>query len=117
MPVKINKYNVKVVGVTFNNTDGKSRQEIIRKCRVGEVVHLIREPKNTFDKNAIAVLTEREEQIGYISKDLAVELAPRFDAREPYAAEIFSLQGGGETEKKERLSYGCNIIIKFGGRK
>src|SRR5512133_637251 len=39
----------KVAGVVHANGDGSSRQEIIKYCRVGEKLTLVREPTNPFD--------------------------------------------------------------------
>lgn len=51
------------VGVSFGN-----RQEIIKKTAVGEPLLVVREPTNPVDPNAVAVLTIRGEQLGYVKK-------------------------------------------------
>ncbi|RTK97278.1 MAG: hypothetical protein EKK64_01740 [Neisseriaceae bacterium] len=62
----------RVVGVTFPNEDGTSRQHIIRdNCYVGQMVDLIHEEDNPRDKNAIKVCTSDGKQIGYIPKDIS----------------------------------------------
>lgn len=69
-----------VVGVTFENDDGGSRQEIIEMLSEGDELVLEREFDNGYDENAIAVFDEFYAQIGYINKELASELAPLMDA-------------------------------------
>ena len=63
-----------VVGVTY---DG--RQALIALLWPGERVWLKREPDNRFDRNAVAVQRQSGRPIGYLSRELALELAPRFD--------------------------------------
>ena len=60
-----------VVGSGFDNVKRKgkptgSRQMEILLCEPGDVVTLVHEPKNPADANAIAVLSSRGVQIGYI---------------------------------------------------
>lgn len=58
-----------VVGERYSNSDGSSRQDEIRRCRPGEAIWLEREPENRFDPSAVAVLSDRMIQIGYIGAD------------------------------------------------
>ena len=75
-----------VTGPTKKNPDGTKRENIIKKCESGEEVMLVREPDNPYDKNAIAVLRESGEQIGYISRKYNERLAKHLDNGEPYYA-------------------------------
>ena len=52
------EFQTKVVGVTFENADGASRQRIIAKCGIGEDIDLVPEPDNPHDANAVAVKRE-----------------------------------------------------------
>ena len=75
----------KLVGVTFVNSDGSIRQKLIRRrCRPGTVLRTIREPENPHDSEAIGVWAKgwfrHWGQIGYLSADLAGELATIVDA-------------------------------------
>ncbi len=64
-------YSLSVVGESYDNDDGTSRQKIIRRCKAGDQIVLRREPDNPYDPNAIAVTTAAGEQIGYLSRDNA----------------------------------------------
>jgi hypothetical protein len=75
-----------VTGPTKKNPDGINRQKIIRKCKSGEEVMLVREPDNPYDGDAIAVFRESGEQIGYISKKHNKGLAKHLDKGGPYYA-------------------------------
>lgn len=65
-----------VVGAAYLNKDGSDRLEEIARCEPGELVELRPEPKNKKDRHAIAVLSARGVQIGYLS----AERAPRIGA-------------------------------------
>jgi hypothetical protein len=65
----------KVAGVTFDD-----RPKVVARLMVGEQLILRREPRNLYDKNAVAVLTMAGAPIGYIPRDVAARLAPVMDA-------------------------------------
>lgn len=69
----VKEFNTKLVGVTFKNDDGSSRQELLSLTAKGDNVFLIREPNNKYDKYAIAVKNNFDDQLGYLSSsdDLA----------------------------------------------
>lgn len=73
---------VRIYGSQFDNEDGTSRQEVIKKLVQGDVLELRREPENRYDTNAISAWIGGE-QVGYISKHLAEILAPEVDAGVP----------------------------------
>ena len=78
-----------VVGVTF-----EGRQAVVAKLCYGEKILLRREPNNPYDSNAIRVERLDREQIGYINRDLADELAPTFDAHGvPVSGTVTQLTG------------------------
>jgi hypothetical protein len=70
-------YFCEVKGVTHNNDDGTSRIAAQQLCSVGDTVRLVPEPSNIHDRNAIRVLLQTGEQIGYIS----ARQAARFKGR------------------------------------
>ncbi|MBX7482006.1 HIRAN domain-containing protein [Qipengyuania sp. 6D47A] len=57
-----------VAGCQFENHDGSSRQEELRRCRAGEAVALTAEPDNPKHVGAIAVYSCRDIQIGYLRR-------------------------------------------------
>jgi hypothetical protein len=74
----------RVVGVTFEN-----RQAVVARLRVGDLVTLRREPRNPFDGSAIRVDNAHGEQIGYLRRELAAQLAPAFDRlAQPVSARV-----------------------------
>lgn len=89
----------KIVGVTYND-----RQKAISKLQIGDELYLIRQPNNPYDNNAILCVHNGYE-LGYISKSLAVDLAPQIDNGKHVFAIVKDVTGG------DGLSYGCNIQI------
>src|SRR5205807_8935713 len=66
-----------LAGESCHNADGSDRQAIIQKCDVGELLILEHEPDNPHDINAIRMLRESGEQIGYLPRDFAGEVVSR----------------------------------------
>lgn len=66
--------STKVVGVTFED-----RQEVIARLHIGDRVWLEQEPDNPHDPNAVMVTRNNGEQVGYLNKHLAKNLAPYFE--------------------------------------
>lgn len=52
----------------------------------GESLVLRRDPENAFDANAIAVDTALGDQVGWVPRDLALDVAADLDAGRPWAA-------------------------------
>jgi hypothetical protein len=44
-------------------------QLAIRRCSVGQCVHIVHEPSNPYDDHALAVVTEGDDTIGYVARD------------------------------------------------
>jgi hypothetical protein len=107
---QVRSIHSKIRGVTKRNTDRSDRQRIIRQwCHSGDALCFVREPINPVDRNAIQVRRvvcsdvpdqpHIGEQLGYLSRELAEELAPRMD-HDGFVlmAEILELTGGHEGE-------------------
>lgn len=62
-----------IVGIDYPNRDGSNRRFALSLCEPGDAIELRPEPRNRKDANAIAVVSERGEQLGY----LTAERAPR----------------------------------------
>ncbi len=105
----VRSFHTKVVGVTKTNADGSERQKVIAGCQVGELVLLVRENDNPHDPNAIAVYRATREQIGYMSAELAEELAPQIDRSVPVSTRISDLTGG----TLDKPSRGVNLKISI----
>lgn len=98
----------KVVGVSYENEDGVSRQEILEDCFVGDRLALVRDPEDGFDPNAVRVLDGDGRQLGFLRRNVAAELAPLMDKGMQFSCVISDLTGGEEG----RGTRGCNIRIQ-----
>jgi hypothetical protein len=102
--IKMKSFFTKVVGITKPNEDGTDRQEILDRWRR---LRLVRDPANLYDKNAIRICLSTGEQIGFLSADVASELAKKIDKGKVIDAVIHEITGGEEGKE----SLGCNIKI------
>lgn len=71
----IEHFFCRVAGVSHNNPDGTSRQKVIRRCRVGQVMGLVKDPKNRYSRHAIAVVTQDRQQVGFLPDEVAAQVA------------------------------------------
>ncbi len=95
-----------VVGADFANEDKarSNRRFEIALCRPGDTVHLVPEPKNKADSNAVAVFSDRGIQIGYVTAERCVRIGALIrDGRELSA--VF----------QQAAPYGCVIRVAFDG--
>ena len=93
----------KVVGVTFGNEDGTSRQEIIRSCKEGDDLILKPVPTKEYPE-AIGVFTNSGKQLGHITAELARELKDKYSSN-LMKVTVAGVTGGGDK------TYGCNLHI------
>jgi hypothetical protein len=115
----VRSIHTKIRGVTYTNPDGADRQSIIKQwCQAGDALWLYRQPNNPVDRNAIAVRRvvcsdvpdnpRVGEQLGYLSKELAEELAPDMDKHgHVLMAHIMEVTGGDNSH-----SFGVNIQLE-----
>jgi hypothetical protein len=73
------KFKTKAVGVTKPNYDGSSRQEVIKRLRVGQKVRLVWDKNNPYDPNTIMLFPDydqlnMEECFGHLKADLASDV-------------------------------------------
>jgi hypothetical protein len=85
MPEPVPSISLAVVGAQFPNADGSNRRFEILLCKPGEPVELHPEPRNKFDPHAIAVLSCRGVQLGYLSAERAPRIGALLGEREVQA--------------------------------
>jgi hypothetical protein len=106
-PSEPTHFFTRVVGVTHRNSDRKSRQKIIKKCNRLDPLLLDTEEDNPHDPNAIRVLRQNGEQIGYLDAALAKQLASRIKQGYRFDAFIADLTGGVDAKP----TTGVNVVI------
>ena len=95
-------FYTKVVGVTYEN-----RQSYIKDMKIGDDILLVRDYNNPHDKNAIRVVNEAGYQIGFLSKELALQLALSFEKGITYKAKVSNITG-----REHQGNLGVNIFIE-----
>ncbi|WP_426257007.1 HIRAN domain-containing protein [Sphingomonas sp. DC2300-3] len=93
-----------VVGIDFPNTDGSNRRSEAMMTLPGESVELVPEPKNKHDSNAIAVISPRGIQLGYVNAERAPYIGSRMSRGEDAEAIFQGMDGGS-----------AFIRVRFGG--
>ena len=63
--------NLRVVGVAYGN-----RQELWKRVTKGDHLRIVPEADNPYDANALAVMNLDGQNLGYINREVAAELAP-----------------------------------------
>jgi hypothetical protein len=75
-----------IAGTRHKNPDGTSRIAAIKRCEMLDVLDLVPDPENEFDKNAIGVVSAAWEQLGYLEARLAGEVSRGIARGEEYTA-------------------------------
>lgn len=96
----------KIVGVSHDNDDGTSRQKLVADCKVGEKLKLKHKPVPQ-DRNAVAVYRGNGKQLGWLSREVAADVASDLDDDFTLICEITDLTGG----TLDKPTRGCNIQI------
>jgi hypothetical protein len=99
----------KVAGVTYPNTDGSERQEIVKRCKSGERLILRHESDNAYSEFAVQVLRENGEQLGYVPEYLAERICQELESG--YLVEGFLNRVTGGTS--DRPTCGVNFLTVF----
>lgn len=102
-------------GVTFNNRDGSSRQDHLKRIyglpRGLCWLYLKREIDNQFDPNAIRIETKwfqkNSLQMGYLPKELASALAPQIDQGKEVVVVDYTISQGWNGIYGLRFNYVC----------
>lgn len=101
---EVREIRTKVVGVSFKNEDGSSRQEILSLCKEGHAIQLL--PFRYQGDPAYRVITQYG-QIGNLSADDAA-LLDEFYSGYVIIGNISKITGGTNGHY-----YGCNIILRI----
>jgi hypothetical protein len=70
----------------------------------GKPLELRRDPGNEHDPNAIAVHSGDGDQVGWVPRELAAELAPRLDGGEPWSAIVLREQRRSPRDPRHGLT-------------
>ena len=104
---RVSHFFTKLVGVTFQNDDGSDRQTIISECSPFEVLQMDHEEDNPHDPNAVRVCTQGGQQLGHLSRELAVEVIDKSKKGFGFALIILEITGG----TRNQPTRGVNVIV------
>ena len=113
MNIPTKSFFTKVVGVTFPNANGESRQNVLHHLQSqinsghSPAIKLFRDSNNSFDSQAVAVLDQQDQQIGFLSKSVVKTIAPILDSSLPVSVTISQITGGHHRQ------LGMNIKIEY----
>ncbi len=85
-------------------------QEAAGHCEPFELLRLVRDYNNPRDYNAVAVISDRRELLGYLKAKVAAELAKELRTGVETAAWISEITGGGE----DKPTTGINLLVAIG---
>lgn len=103
-PSALRELSLAVVGLEYPNADGSDRRFEAELCPPGERVDLVPEPKNPVDPRAVAVISARGVQIGYLTAARCGWIGGRIAAGEDFQALFQELRGSVAV-----------IRVRFGG--
>jgi HIRAN domain len=91
-------------GIRIAGVAGAARHpDALAAARLGEPLVLRRDPGNEHDPNAIEVLAGQQ-QIGWVPRELAAELAPELDAGRPWSAVVLREQRPSPRDPRSGLT-------------
>jgi hypothetical protein len=102
----------KLVGVTFDNEDGSSRQQCIAELDetfdISKKTFLTakRDTNNQYDDKAVAIFDDKGRQLGYLSRKVNETVAPWMDEGFDLVVEIVNVTGGDGSH------WGLNIWVE-----
>lgn len=102
----VDKYfHSSIAGMNHPNEDGSSRQEIAKRCKRFDILRLIPEPTNPYDKNAVLVRTEGG-VLGHLRREHAKEISSHLRYGQQWIAVVKSV---GHDSPSEPM--GARIVL------
>jgi HIRAN domain-containing protein len=89
-----------VAGAARHHADALAAEDV----GPGRPLELRRDPGNEHDPSAIAVHGPGGEQVGWVPREIAAELAPALDAGEPFAAVVLREQRASPRDPRSGLT-------------
>ncbi len=103
----------KVAGVSFRNDDWTERQDVIDKCRAGEMLYFEHDAQNRFSTYATKVLrAETKEQLGHVPEYLASHVLEQMEDGYGVVGYITAITGG----YGDQPIHGVNMLIIYFAR-
>jgi hypothetical protein len=95
---------LRVAGVAGASRHHGEALAVEDRAKPGEPLDLRRDPGNEHDPNAIAVHARGGEQLGWVPREMAAELAPELDAGRPWSALVLREQRASPRDPRSGLT-------------
>lgn len=95
-----------VAGTKYKNDDGTDRQEILKKTKPGDMLVLLPDELNKFDKDAVKVINLSNQQLGFLNMDISLEIKSRLMAGSRVDVEIVNVK------KNSKGVLQANIVLQ-----
>lgn len=123
---------VDIAGITFDNENGRARQDVLADCSEGEMLQLIADPDNPYDSNAVKVCRLSGDQLGFVPAWISPEIyklaekgyAPNailmhietsdYDGKAKYGEIVLFFFLGGSISRKTCNNYIQDVLDKEG---
>jgi hypothetical protein len=103
-----------VAGIHYSNSDGTSRQDFAKTLYIGQPLELYRDRDNARDANAVKLVMSNEQQIGFLPRRVALEVAPLHELGWKYGCHVVGIQEEWEYDhddnETERISADLLLI-------
>ena len=91
-----------VMGIRYNTPCKGENCDFLPKVKVGEEVYFEKDPKNAYDPNAVRIVTQNKELLGYVPRYYTVSIMERVDKGISYICKITDIN----------LNQDCSECIK-----
>ncbi len=109
----------RVAGVTFDNDDGSSRQEILRHLRFRDEPYvdedaelMVNFVESEYEGQLAIEVWINDYQVGHVPKSKISQVKAAMDSH-AWTVDSCSIYGGSRDESGEKHSYGCEISLSW----
>ena len=110
----------RVAGTSFKNSDGSSRQTILRHLKFGDSPWAddpdrltVTIDETSFDGQLALAVSVNGYQIGFVPKKDIATVEEVWQSSEKFRIVDVKIIGGGKTDDGDPLSYGCEITLRY----
>ena len=110
----------RVAGTSFKNSDGSSRQTILRHLKFGDSPWAddpdrltVTIDETSFDGQLALAVSVNGYQVGFVPKKDIATVEEVWQSSEKFCIVDVKIIGGGKTPEGDPISYGCEIKIRY----
>lgn len=110
----------RVAGTSFKNSDGSSRQTILRHLKFGDSPWVddpdrftVTIDETSFDGQLALAVSVNGYQVGFVPKKDIATVEEVWQSSEKFRIVDVKIIGGGKTPEGDPISYGCEITLRY----